>query len=38
MTNKLSGRRAAISSVAKKYGRTTKYVYSAIERRKGIAE
>ena len=38
MTNTMPTRRAAISSVAKKFGRTTKYVYSAIERHKGIGE
>ena len=38
MTNELPTRRAAIAVVAKKYGRTTKEVYAAIERRKGSGE
>ena len=38
MTNILPTRRAAIAVVANKYGRTTKEVYAAIERRKGSGE
>jgi len=38
ITNNLPTRRAAMSVVAKKYGRTTKEVYDAIERRKGSGE
>ncbi len=38
VTNILPTRRAAISAVANKYGRTTKEVYAAIERRKGTVE
>jgi hypothetical protein len=38
MTNSLPTRRAAIAVVAKKYGRTTKEIYAAIERRKGSGE
>jgi len=38
ITNTLPTRRSAMAVVAKKYGRTTKEVYAAIERRKGSSE
>jgi 16S rRNA (cytidine1402-2'-O)-methyltransferase len=38
MTDNVPTRRAAVAGVAAKYGRTTKEVYAAIERRKGSGE